>query len=69
MRWHAAVDRWQRGPSESLVPGLFPCTSQLTCAAAPLCALRPSPLQGRRPLIPPSMPFSPEAKEVMDTLK
>ncbi|KAI7840424.1 hypothetical protein COHA_005854 [Chlorella ohadii] len=26
-------------------------------------------LQGRRPLIPPSMPFSPEAKEVMDTLK
>ncbi|PRW39191.1 phosphoenolpyruvate carboxylase 4 [Chlorella sorokiniana] len=26
-------------------------------------------LQGRRPLIPPSMPFSPDAKEVMDTLK
>lgn len=26
-------------------------------------------LRGKRPLIPPTMPFSPDAKEVMDTLK
>ena len=26
-------------------------------------------LQGRRPLIPPAMPFSPDAQEVVDTLK
>lgn len=26
-------------------------------------------LSGKRPLIPPSMPFSPDAQEVMDTLK
>lgn len=41
-----------------------------TCAPAPdTSACLPPCKQGKRPLIPPSMPFSPDAKEVIDTLK